>query len=254
MGNANIPDDWEGEYIDYVVKWPLSQQWEAILRGQLTAPKFEDFWDVNSGDPEPSQDAMDETFDTNLHLQEGALIPAGITTFFAGETIPDGWLEMDGSTISRVTYARLFAAIGTIYGEGDGSTTFEIPDARGRALVCQNELDETFDEIGETMGTQTVTISTNEMPSHTHNQNSHNHTQNSHSHPRNISNAQEYSFANVSGTVGPTGGSLQANLFSDTGNTTATNQATTATNQNTGGGMPHNNIQPSLVLKGLIKV
>lgn len=54
---------------------------------------------------------------------------------FAGNTPPAGWLKCDGSAISRSTYASLFAAIGTTYGSGDGSTTFNLPDTRGRTLI-----------------------------------------------------------------------------------------------------------------------
>lgn len=53
---------------------------------------------------------------------------------FAGNTVPDGYLYCDGSAVSRTTYSELFAAIGTIYGAGDGSTTFNVPDLRGYFL------------------------------------------------------------------------------------------------------------------------
>jgi microcystin-dependent protein len=53
---------------------------------------------------------------------------------FAGASVPTGFLECDGSAISRTTYATLFSAIGEAWGEGDGSTTFNIPDLRGRFL------------------------------------------------------------------------------------------------------------------------
>ena len=57
--------------------------------------------------------------------------PSGMVAMFAGASAPDGWLICDGSTVSRSTYAALFTAIGTVYGAGDGSTTFKIPDLRG---------------------------------------------------------------------------------------------------------------------------
>lgn len=60
------------------------------------------------------------------------LLPAGCEVYFAGETAPSGWLVRDGSAVSRVTYAKLFSAIGTKYGEGDGSTTFNLPDDIGK--------------------------------------------------------------------------------------------------------------------------
>ena len=58
--------------------------------------------------------------------------PAGMVTPFAGKTAPSGWLKCDGSAVSRTRYAALFAAIGTLYGAGDGSTTFNLPNLTGR--------------------------------------------------------------------------------------------------------------------------
>lgn len=60
--------------------------------------------------------------------------PVGVPAPWSTETPPTGWLECDGSLISRTTYASLFAVIGTRYGVGDGSTTFAIPDFRGEFL------------------------------------------------------------------------------------------------------------------------
>lgn len=56
--------------------------------------------------------------------------PAGAVQSFARNTAPDGWLKANGAAVSRTTYARLFAAIGTTFGAGDGSTTFNLPDLR----------------------------------------------------------------------------------------------------------------------------
>ena len=61
-------------------------------------------------------------------------LPAGTTQMFAGNTIPEGWLLCDGSAVSRTNYAKLFSAIGTIYGEGDGSTTFALPNLIDRVV------------------------------------------------------------------------------------------------------------------------
>ena len=57
-------------------------------------------------------------------------LPAGMIAPFAMETPPTGWLECNGAAISRSTYATLFAAIGTVHGAGDGSSTFNLPDLR----------------------------------------------------------------------------------------------------------------------------
>lgn len=59
-------------------------------------------------------------------------IPAGVILTFGGSTVPEGFLLCNGAAISRTTYAKLFAAIGTLYGAGDGSTTFNLPDMRDK--------------------------------------------------------------------------------------------------------------------------
>ncbi len=58
-------------------------------------------------------------------------IKAGTVAHFAANSAPAGWLKANGAAISRSAYAGLFAAIGTTYGGGDGSTTFNLPDLRG---------------------------------------------------------------------------------------------------------------------------
>lgn len=62
------------------------------------------------------------------------LSPPGSVTAFAGSTAPTGWLECDGAAVSRTTYATLFSVIGTTYGAGDSSTTFNLPDLRGEFI------------------------------------------------------------------------------------------------------------------------
>ena len=58
-------------------------------------------------------------------------MPPGAITAFAGTNVPTGWLPCDGRAVSRTNYARLFAAVGTTWGSGDGTTTFNLPDLRG---------------------------------------------------------------------------------------------------------------------------
>lgn len=64
-------------------------------------------------------------------------VPPGTVVGYAGTTIPQGWLKCDGRSagISRTTFARLFAAIGILYGAGDLSTTFNLPDLQGRVII-----------------------------------------------------------------------------------------------------------------------
>jgi hypothetical protein len=62
------------------------------------------------------------------------LAPSGAVMAYAGSSAPQGWILCDGRLVSRTQYASLFAAIGTAHGSGDGATTFQIPDYRGRFL------------------------------------------------------------------------------------------------------------------------
>ena len=69
----------------------------------------------------------------NITVSEGA--QPGDYKMIAGATIPDGWLLCNGASVSRTTYAKLFAAIGTRYGSGNGSTTFNLPNFNGRHVL-----------------------------------------------------------------------------------------------------------------------
>lgn len=72
-----------------------------------------------------------DTHNTNPAAHINALMPVGSVIFLASPILPVRYLKMNGAAISRITYDDLFAVIGTIYGAGNGSTTFNLPDARG---------------------------------------------------------------------------------------------------------------------------
>lgn len=84
--------------------------------------------------------------------------------------VPTGWLACDGSAVSRTTFATLFAAIGTVWGIGDGSTTFNVPDMRGRAPIGGGTGSGlTARTVGDiTVGAETVTLTTAGLPVHSH--------------------------------------------------------------------------------------
>lgn len=99
-------------------------------------------------------------------------VPPGTLTMFAGTTAPTGYLICNGSAVSRTTYALLFAAIGTTWGVGDGSTTFNLPDLRGRGpLGVGAGAGLTPRALADVDGYETVTLTAAEMPSHTHTSN-----------------------------------------------------------------------------------
>lgn len=117
------------------------------------------------------QDNVEDAI-TELHAQgvaTGDTLPIGSILPFAGSTIPENWLECKGQAVSRTDYAELFSAIGTIWGTGDGSTTFNLPDLQGRVTVGKDEDDTDFDEVGKTGGEKEHTLTVAEMPAHNHN-------------------------------------------------------------------------------------
>ena len=91
-------------------------------------------------------------------------MPIGTISMFAGTTAPTGYLLCQGQAVSRTTYANLFTVIGTTYGTGDGSTTFNLPNLQGRFALGKSS----SHALASTGGAETVTLSTNEIPAHTH--------------------------------------------------------------------------------------
>jgi len=171
-----------------------------------------------------------------------------IATSISGywSTAPSGYLLEDGSAISRTTYADLFTAIGTTYGAGDGSTTFNLPDSRGRVAVNKNSTDTEFDTLGEKYGEKSHTLTGAESG-----EKGHNHAQDAHSHgisdPSHRHTAAGGNFSTPSGsfyglaTAGQSTGSSATGITIN--NATATNQAIASSNASSA----HNNIQPSIV-------
>lgn len=104
--------------------------------------------------------------------------PVGTVAPYAGPTAPTDWALCDGAIVSRSTYAELFAVIGTAYGAGDGSTTFGLPDLRGRVPVGAGTAaanGATAHTVGQMAGEEKHTLSIGEMPSHQHGGGNHAH-------------------------------------------------------------------------------
>ncbi len=188
-------------------------------------------------------------------------VPIGSVTAFAGSAAPSGWLLCGGQTVSRTQYSGLFLTIGTTYGAGDGSTTFALPDLRGRTIAGEDDMGGTAANrltsggagingivLGATGGAETHTLTSAQMPSHTHTQDAHGHVISSNS------------FAgDLQIVVGPRGGDGAFYSLNDSGSDANVSAAviyarnTTATNQSTGGGGAHTNTQPTMVLNYIIK-
>lgn len=106
----------------------------------------------------------------HLHsgLQTDSLVPPGVIVPFAGTTNPPGWLMCDGRAVSRTDDARLFQVVGTTYGEGDSSTTFNLPNLMGRVVVGVDPGDPSFNGRNIDGGQKSVTLTTAQMPAHRH--------------------------------------------------------------------------------------
>lgn len=173
--------------------------------------------------------ALDGSALTNLPTPSG--VPSGAVMPYAGTSEPSGWLFAHGQAVSRTTYAALFTAIGTTYGTGDGSTTFNLPDLRGRVVAGQDDMGGVSanrltnqsggvdgDVLGATGGAETHTLITAELASHTHN-------------------------ATGNASSGSNNVRMDGNTTDNVSNATSS----------TGSGSAHNNVQPTIILNYIIK-
>lgn len=97
------------------------------------------------------------------------LVPTGAILPYGGAAAPAGFVVCDGAAISRTTYAALYTILGTAYGAGDGSTTFNVPDLRGRSpLGSGTGAGLTARTIGQTGGEEGHALTSDEGPTHTH--------------------------------------------------------------------------------------
>jgi microcystin-dependent protein len=132
----------------------------------------------------------------------GLVMPTGAMLEYAGSAAPTGWLLCNGAAISRTVYAALFAVLGTAYGAGDGSTTFNLPDRRGKFSVGVDGTYTRGSTGGATSGTTSsngshnhggntgsTTLTTAQIPAHNHSVNDPGH---SHSTPWNIYDNQNF--------------------------------------------------------------
>ncbi len=164
----------------------------------------------------------------------------GQVVAYAGSSAPTGWLLCYGQAVSRTTYADLFAIVGTSYGAGDGSTTFNVPDLRGRVAAGKDDMGGSAASrlttgtgnfgsattLGDTGGTQSVTLTGNQsgLPTHAH----------------------STSPAKANNT--PTsGGAARLTALAGTNNSTATGWGGVTAAE------AHTNVQPTIILNYIIK-
>ncbi|MEZ0208563.1 MAG: phage tail protein [Candidatus Paceibacterota bacterium] len=208
-----------------------------------------DLWYNNS-----SGTPVQITQGSSIASASSPLVPSGVIWPYGGSSAPTGFLMCDGSAVSRTTYADLFAAIGTTYGVGNGSSTFNLPNAQGRAPIGAGTYTDTVSgsvtrTLGASLGAEKHVITVAEMASHNHGGGSHTHliavtgsstatltTQSIAVTRDNSSDSPNYQLEGRAGTP-------------DAG--TSGSSGTIITTQ--GSGTAHNNMQPSFVTNFIIK-
>ena len=214
----------------------LTPNYSFILPA-VNSPTDEDLW----GD---ENNANWSAIDTDLKTVADAVaavvaVPLGGIIDYAGATAPTGFALCYGQAISRATYAALFAIIGTTYGAGDGSTTFNVPDLRGRVAAGKDDMGGSAASrltsttitggattLGNSGGEQTHTLTTAELAAHTH-------------------AGDNTGFMTVTNSPGPWFDSSSASVgfFTASPNT-----------QSSGGGNAHNNVQPTIITNKIIRI
>lgn len=159
-------------------------------------------------------------------LQKPRGFPIGSIVMYGAVSAPASWLLCDGSAISRIIYSVLLGIIGTAFGAGDGSTTFNVPDFKGRFAVGKDDLGGSSanrvtasqaDNIGQGSGAESHQLTVAEMAAHTH---------------------------GVGTSVGATGAAVQAVTHNTAGDSSSS----------TGGDGAHNNMSPYQTVAYIIRV
>lgn len=183
------------------------------------------------------------------------MLPPGMIVAYAVDAAPEGWLLCAGQQVSRSTYARLFAVLSTTWGTGDGTTTFNVPDLRGRVIAGQDDMNGVSasrltgltngvngNNFAAAGGLQSTTLTSTELPAHTHSI-----TDPGHGHPGSTAPNQSAGagFTVAGGGSTQVGGSQLITIATGSTGITATNS--------TGSGAAFNNVQPTLIMNYIIK-
>jgi len=179
-----------------------------------------------------------------------ALLPVGVIFPYGASSPPAGYLNCDGSPVSRTTYAALFAVIGTSYGAGDGSTTFRVPELRGRVpagreavatLLTATHFGGDSTVLGATGGLESHTLTTAQLASHSH---ANSLTDPGHDHSIDVGSSGGGSTQVTQGVAG-----VNATV---TGPVNSNTTGISITNASAGSGSAHNNVQPTLITNYII--
>jgi microcystin-dependent protein len=178
--------------------------------------------------------AVKDLADSNFNPLSDGVLPIGAVIPYAAATAPSGWLLCFGQNVSRTTYSDLFDAISTVFGVGDGSTTFGLPDLRGRGVAGEDDMGGTSanrlttplngDTFGAVGGAEGVALTIANLAAHTH--------------------------APLNGADFMARGGTDNRLDTNAG--TDWTDETNETTGSTGSGTAHANVQPTIILAYII--
>ena len=215
-----------------------------------------------------------------------SVLPPGVIVPYGGTAAPTGWLLCAGQNVSRSTYAALFAIFSTTYGVGDGSTTFGLPDLRGRAVFGKDDMNGsaanritsggsgiTGTTLGASGGAQNTTLTTTQLPAHTHtgttgtNSVDHTHTYSgtsssdgAHTHgvPSDSAGGSDVSFAgrgqnSNDGNITTTSSGSHTHTFSGTTAGQSSTHTHSFTTDSSGTGAAFGTMNPAIILNYIVK-
>lgn len=217
---------WDKINGDLYVEIPENGIWHAQIWESINANNYYITSPITISNLIPKVDSTKTIQKTTeiITQQTGEPEKVGVIKMFSGSVPPLGWMLCNGAAISRIKYSKLFNVIGTTYGSGDGETTFNLPNLKGKTVVGLDETDNDFKTLGKIGGEKTHKLTIQEMPSHFH--------------------ANEYTFEDTPGT----GWSYRVRRGGSEGTTDGSRDGLT------GGNQAHNNLQPYIVLNYIIKV
>lgn len=235
-----------------------------------------DAFDVLAGSTLTVKTGAALAMETGAMLTGVPVVPTGMVAPFAGSAAPEGWLPCDGRAVSRTDYAALFAAIGTAYGAGDGASTFALPDLRGRTVAGLDDMGGTAAgrltgrsggvdgaALGGTGGAESHALAEAEIAEHGHGPGSYEGrasgtTESGGAHTHNLARraGSGTNYASAYGLTGSGDGGHARDATMSAGAHThgfSAEVSLTGRSGTAGGGEPHNNVQPTIVLNYIVK-
>lgn len=197
---------------------------------------------------------------------DGPIAPVGSIVDFAGMDAPQGWMLCYGQAISRSSYSELFSVIGTRYGDGNGSTTFNLPDLRGYVVAGKDNMGGSSanrltnrpggvngDVLGDTGGSEEHELTASQNGPHSHGSGSLS-AQSAGNHSHNVTGARIGPSQSGSPGYIVEGGAVANPITWTAASAGAHTHNISGTTGGSGSGSPHNNVQPTIILNKIIRV